>query len=846
MSPDVVELLLPEADEERRAFARRVATCLRLLANDASPRRASRVGLALESARSELARDRRERLLEALRGLLVAHLAAVRSADAFLTLEPADGDVRAAWSALEEERASLPWLAGVPAPGESPLEVAGRLLVCARRLGLEERELSLWEARRTALALGAREGERAFRALLARSPDAEALAGALECLLERGAVGRAQSLFESASAAVREDARVARLAAWLHLLATGSAGDSAASASARLPASLVALRRVGEPFRSKLPGRVARGPVRRLPAAAGRREVGAALLAVFVLRPDGTARCLHAEAAPARSAALRAWCEEREHVARSAGELEHAALSRTEACVEHRCDGVPLRGAQEARGARAAAVAPVLDRDGEPLGWLRLEFEHHLVPSPAVLRELARAWRANVAAARPTPSTASALHGALSQAPAPRADDPRGLLFAELVEGLGLKLAQRRWWGVMASGAGASLVAEGGGALEHWRSRAGRGRGLERALVTAGAVRFDDGDLNLALAADARSGVVLPLRHGRHLAGVLAVESTRRRDLRELEARLGRERRPWALELRLADFRAWDHGRCGGATCLDLRREAMLHWVDDLLATAETPGPICLSGAPGSGRRAFSRLVHHASPRREGSWSEHVCGARSPDEEARALFGHDGALAAAREGTLHLERVEALESSLQLRLAEAVGREPAARVVLAVSRPLREGALVLELARALAKREFHVPTLHERRAELAPVIAHVVRRSARELGRREPELDDALVACLWRQPYAGELRELGDLVYRLVLCARGERLTLDDLHDVARRARIELSARVPSRDVDPTWVEAALWATRTQRGGENKTRAALYLGWDPDTLARVRAARSDG
>ena len=137
MSPDVVDLLLPEADEERRAHARRVATCLRLLANDASPRRASRVGLALESARNELARDRRGRLLEALRELLVAHLAAVRSADAFLTLEPPDGDVHSAWSALEEERAALPWLAGVPAPGESPLEVAGRLLVCARRLGLD-------------------------------------------------------------------------------------------------------------------------------------------------------------------------------------------------------------------------------------------------------------------------------------------------------------------------------------------------------------------------------------------------------------------------------------------------------------------------------------------------------------------------------------------------------------------------------------------------------------------------------------------------------------------------------------------------------------------------------------
>jgi len=47
------------------------------------------------------------------------------------------------------------------------------------------------------------------------------------------------------------------------------------------------------------------------------------------------------------------------------------------------------------------------------------------------------------------------------------------------------------------------------------------------------------------------------------------------------------------------------------------------------------------------------------------------------------------------------------------------------------------------------------------------------------------------------------------------------------------------------RDVDPAWIRAALAVTRTRRGGENKTRAALYLGWDPDTLARARAAPAE-
>jgi hypothetical protein len=52
----------------------------------------------------------------------------------------------------------------------------------------------------------------------------------------------------------------------------------------------------------------------------------------------------------------------------------------------------------------------------------------------------------------------------------------------------------------------------------------------------------------------------------------------------------------------------------------------------------------------------------------------------------------------------------------------------------------------------------------------------------------------------------------------------------------ARRSGVELAQRVSSRQPDPDLVRAALRTTRTGRGTLNKTRAALYLGWDPDTL----------
>jgi DNA-binding NtrC family response regulator len=98
-------------------------------------------------------------------------------------------------------------------------------------------------------------------------------------------------------------------------------------------------------------------------------------------------------------------------------------------------------------------------------------------------------------------------------------------------------------------------------------------------------------------------------------------------------------------------------------------------------------------------------------------------------------------------------------------------------------------------------------------------------------------LSDEALALLWRQPWEGNVRELENVLYKLALCGAGE-LSTADVEAVAQRFRLRLVARIPPRDAAPALLEAALRTTRNQCGSPNKTRAALYLGWDPDTLAR--------
>ena len=856
---DLLELLLPEADEGRRAQARRLTTFLRLVSNAASPRRAESVGLRLEGARCELESATRERLLAALCDLVAHHLAAVRDPASFLDLGEPRHSHQAAWSTLEEERAELPELPHVPSPGERPLEVASRLLAGAERLGLDGARAAAWRACCSRLSGGPREGEGAFGELLqaalrrgAKHDACAALAGAVECLLDRAAVGAAAALLAEHAALREATPRLRLLDGWTRLLSGDESGAAALLEGRdplprRVPGPLVALRARSGSWARWLRGRPARGRPARPARIERRGDVGAALMAVFALEDAGAIRAVHLDCAPALRASLDPWLEDRDGACRRVGELERELVLCGEPVSVHGEVGRAPRGALEPRTIRAVALAPVIASGGELLGWLRLEFEHHLVPAPAQLSALGRAWRGALDAARAERGSARVApeREALPLAPAPR-DDPRAQVFLELVEALGFKTAQRRWWGIVADEAGWTLAGCEGGALEAWGERPGGAQGLRRALVSAGPVRFDEPDAALAIAADAASGLVVPIVHRGAVQGLLAVESTRRRDLAGLDAGLEELSARRGPALRAAHFRRWQRERFGGDVHIDVGVPSSAALIEDVVAAARAPGPVTLSGPAGSGKLVLARWLHFESGRGGEPLVVHACGAREALAEERELFGAEaeaaGRMQLARAGTLVLDDPERLAPATQARLERWLAderRDP--RLVLTcrnhLGALLAAGRLREGLARRLQRLELDVPGLAERREDVPGLARQLAGRFARELGHAAPSFSDEALALLWRQPWLGNVRELENVVYKLVLLG-GDPLEPAHVEAVARRFRLELVQRIAPREADRPLIEAALRTTRTKRATANKTRAALYLGWDPDTLAR--------
>jgi DNA-binding NtrC family response regulator len=150
------------------------------------------------------------------------------------------------------------------------------------------------------------------------------------------------------------------------------------------------------------------------------------------------------------------------------------------------------------------------------------------------------------------------------------------------------------------------------------------------------------------------------------------------------------------------------------------------------------------------------------------------------------------------------------------------------------------------LARQLERIRFDVPALRARRFEIPALAQCLLVRLAGEEGVPAPALDDGALALLWRQDWDGNLGELESTLHRALLFAPNPVLGAADFERLAARSGRKLVRRLPSRHPLRSDLGAALRTTLLGTGRVNKTRAATYLGWDPDTLvARLADLRID-
>jgi two-component system nitrogen regulation response regulator NtrX len=199
-------------------------------------------------------------------------------------------------------------------------------------------------------------------------------------------------------------------------------------------------------------------------------------------------------------------------------------------------------------------------------------------------------------------------------------------------------------------------------------------------------------------------------------------------------------------------------------------------------AAAGSDAPVLVCGERGTGRETIARAIHAGGRRADEALVHVPCGALDETTGGETLFGaakQPGRLALAERGSIFLEEVDRLPSSLQPRLAAWLALQADLRVLASAS-PDPAGLDPLLRDRVDVVRIRTVP-LRERREDIAFLTARFLRDLAREYGREEKTVAPEALAAMTRHAWPGNVRELRNTLERLLLLAPGPVIGLADL-----------------------------------------------------------------
>jgi len=223
---------------------------------------------------------------------------------------------------------------------------------------------------------------------------------------------------------------------------------------------------------------------------------------------------------------------------------------------------------------------------------------------------------------------------------------------------------------------------------------------------------------------------------------------------------------------------------------------------------APSQAPILILGETGTGKELFARYIHRLSGRPRRSFVPVNCAAIPEDLVESLLFGHKkgaftgavndqvGKFDTANKGTLFLDELGELPLSAQAKLlrvvqdglVEPIGQAKAhkvdVRIVAATNRDLRklvrQGKFREDLFYRLNVGEIKLPPLRERRSDIPKLALHILDRLNGSL-RRPKRLSAEALARLQSHNWAGNVRDLENVIERSVRLCRHDVLDADDL-----------------------------------------------------------------
>ena len=238
--------------------------------------------------------------------------------------------------------------------------------------------------------------------------------------------------------------------------------------------------------------------------------------------------------------------------------------------------------------------------------------------------------------------------------------------------------------------------------------------------------------------------------------------------------------------------------------------EAIRKIKDTITKVAPTEARVLVTGENGSGKELVARWLHEKSNRANGPIIEVNCAAIPGELIESELFGHEkgsftsavkqriGKFEQANGGTLFLDEIGDMSLSAQAKVLRAlqegkitrVGGEKEisvdVRVIAATNKDLlaevAEKNFRMDLYHRLSVILVHVPSLNDRRTDIPLLVDKFLADIAAEYGQAVKSIDKKAMEALQQHNWTGNIRELRNVVERLIILS-GKSIGMEDVRN---------------------------------------------------------------
>jgi transcriptional regulator with PAS, ATPase and Fis domain len=295
--------------------------------------------------------------------------------------------------------------------------------------------------------------------------------------------------------------------------------------------------------------------------------------------------------------------------------------------------------------------------------------------------------------------------------------------------------------------------------------------------------------------------------------------------------------------------------------------------LNDSVSIAQYPVPVLLLGESGTGKEVIANVIHTSSRWRSNPFIKINCSAISPSLLESELFGYEGGaftgastkgkqglFDAAHTGTMLLDEIGDMPMELQARILRVLqsgefyrvgGTELVrvnVRIIASTNKDLKaltaDGQFRTDLYFRLNTITIHIPPLRERKDDIEPLLLHYTYVYNKLYGTNKT-FSKALIRLLLNYAWPGNIRELENIVKRLIISCVEETLTPDSFYSkygveyVNRAAAPTPEAWRTLREFVEAYEKSII--EETMLYSKNTREAAAKLGISQATLLRKRS-----